>query len=199
MENEKFISQELEEMRSQIDILKNQLEKQVIVNDTHIRNSMKSKASDINRTVGATIFLGVIALIYCTWFFYSQGLSLLFVIATAIMLATCIVLTIAQKAALGKLDFSSDNIVETAKILGKIKTHYSEGHRIAIPMILIWFGWLIYEVISTLGPSPMTIGFCCGAFIGGFLGGIMGFRINRKVVRKASEILSQIEELQNEA
>lgn len=199
MENEKFISQELEEMRSQIDILKNQLEKQVIVNDTHIRNSMKSKASDINRTVGATIFLGVIALIYCTWFFYSQGLSLLFVIATAIMLATCIILTIAQKAALGKLDFSSDNIVETAKILGKIKTHYSEGHRIAIPMILIWFGWLIYEVISTLGPSPMTIGFCCGAFIGGILGGIMGFRINRKVVRKASEILSQIAELQNEA
>lgn len=199
MENEKFISQELEEMRSQIDILKNQLEKQVIVNDTHIRNSMKSKASDINRTVGATIFLGVIALIYCTWFFYSQGLSLLFVIATAIMLATCIILTIAQKAALGKLDFSSDNIVETAKILGKIKTHYSEWHRIAIPMILIWFGWLIYEVISTLGPSPMTIGFCCGAFIGGILGGIMGFRINRKVVRKASEILSQIAELQNEA
>ena len=187
MENEKFISQELEEMRSQIDILKNQLEKQVIVNDTHIRNSMKSKASDINRTVGATIFLGVIALIYCTWFFYSQGLSLLFVIATAIMLATCIILTIAQKAALGKLDFSSDNIVETAKILGKIKTHYSEWHRIAIPMILIWFGWLIYDVISTLGPSPMTIGFCCGAFI------------NRKVVRKASEILSQIAELQNEA
>lgn len=199
MENEKFISQELEEMRSQIDILKNQLEKQVIVNDTHIRNSMKSKASDINRTVGATIFLGVIALIYCTWFFYSQGLSLLFVIATSIMLATCIILTIAQKAALGKLDFSSDNIVETAKILGKIKTHYSEGHRIAIPMILIWFGWLIYEVISTLGASPMTIGFCCGAFIGGILGGIMGFRINRKVVRKASEILSQIEELKNEA
>ena len=199
MENEKFISQELEEMRSQIDILKNQLEKQVIVNDTHIRNSMKSKASDINRTVGATIFLGVIALIYCTWFFYSQGLSLLFVIATSIMLATCIILTIAQKVALGKLDFSSDNIVETAKILGKIKTHYSEGHRIAIPMILIWFGWLIYEVISTLGPSPMTIGFCCGAFIGGILGGIMGFRINRKVVRKASEILSQIEELKNEA
>lgn len=199
MENEKFISQELEEMRSQIDILKNQLEKQVIVNDTHIRNSMKSKASDINRTVGATIFLGVIALIYCTWFFYSQGLSLLFVIATAIMLATCIILTIAQKAVLGKLDFSRDNIVETAKILGKIKTHYSEWHRIAIPMILIWFGWLIYEVISTLGPSPMTIGFCCGAFIGGILGGIMGSRINRKVVRKASEILSQIEELQNEA
>lgn len=199
MENEKFISQELEEMRSQIGILKNQLEKQVIVNDSHIRNSMKSKASDINRTVGATIFLGALALVYCTWFFYAQGLSLLFVTATAVMLAGCLGLTIAQKVALGKLDFSRDNIVETAQILGKVKTHYSEWHRIAIPMILIWFGWLIYEVISTLGPSPMTIGFCCGAFIGGILGGIMGFRINRKVVRKASEILSQIAELQNEA
>mgnify|MGYP003501895248 CR=1 FL=1 len=67
MENT-FISHELEEMRSQISILKEKLEKQNIVNEQHIRNSMKSKASDINRIVTVTIVLGVFALVYPAWF-----------------------------------------------------------------------------------------------------------------------------------
>ncbi len=197
MENT-FISHELEEMRSQINILKQQLEKQNIVNENHIRNSMKSKASDINRVVGISIFAGVFALFYCSWVFYKLGLSNIFVISTVVMLTVCVVLTIAQKLTLGKLDFSQGNLVDTAKILGKIKTHYSQWHRMAIPMLVIWFGWLMYEVMAIQGSSPMSIGFCCGAAVGGIVGGIIGFRMNRKVVRKADEILSQIEELQKE-
>ena len=38
-----MISHELEEMRAQISILKDKLEKQNIVNEKHLRNSMKSK------------------------------------------------------------------------------------------------------------------------------------------------------------
>ena len=63
-------------------------------------------------------------------------------------------------------------------------------------MLIVWFGWLMYEIISKLGNEPYVIGFCCGAAIGGIIGGLIGFRINRKVVRKTSEILTQIEELQ---
>ena len=44
--------------------------------------------------------------------------------------------------------------------------------------------------------SSMAIGFYCGAAIGGIIGGIACFRINKNVVRKAAEILEQIEELQ---
>ena len=51
-------------------------------------------------------------------------------------------------------------------------------------MPVIWFGLMMYE---------MTY---CGAAIGGIIGGVAGFRINKKVVRKAAEILEQIEELQ---
>lgn len=196
MENT-FISHELEEMRSQIVILKDKLEKQNIVNEKHIRNSMKSKMSSINKTVTITIFLGIFALVYCTWFFISQGCSLAFVIATAVMLAVCLGLTIAQRVNLGRMDFSKDNLIETARNLNKIKAHYQDWHKIAIPMIVIWFGWMMYEMIGLLGLSdPMAIGFCCGAAVGGIIGGILGFRINRKIVRKTSEILEQIEELQ---
>ena len=59
MENNTLLSHELEDMRSQIGILKEKLEKQTIVNEQHIRRSMKSKMSDLTRIVAITIFAGV--------------------------------------------------------------------------------------------------------------------------------------------
>ena len=199
MENT-FISHELDEMRSQINALKEKLEKQTIVNEEHIRRSMKSKMSDINKTVTATIILGVFALVYCTWFFYSQSCSLAFVISTAVMLTICLGLTIGQKITLGRMDLSQGNLIDTAQTLSKIKTHYQNWHKIAIPVLVVWFAWLMYEMTNVLGMnSSMAIGFCCGAAVGGIIGGVIGFRINRKIVRKACEILEQIEELQKES
>lgn len=198
MENNTLLSHELEQMRSQIGMLKQKLEQQAIVNDTHIRNSMKSKISDLNRTVLGTIFVGIFAVIFAPMTFYIQGCSLLFVIGTAVMLAVCLGLTIAQKINLSRMtDLSQSNLVETAEKLNKTRTHYKEWYRIAIPMILVWVGWMIYEMVNTIGiESPTAIGFYCGAGVGLLIGGIIGFRINRKVVRQANEILAQIEELQ---
>ena len=198
MENNTLLSHELEQMRSQIGMLKEKLEQQTIVNEMHIRNSMKSKISDLNRTVLGTIFVGIFAVIFAPMTFYIQGCSLLFVIGTAVMLAVCLGLTIAQKVNLSRMtDLSQSNLVETAEKLNKTRTHYKEWYRIAIPMILVWVGWMIYEMVNTIGiESPTAIGFYCGAGVGLLIGGIIGSRINRKVVRQANEILAQIEELQ---
>ena len=198
MENNTLLSHELEEMRSQIGLLKEKLEKQTIVNEQHIRRSMKSKMSDLTRTVAITIFAGVFALVYCTWFFWWQDLSLVFTVVTAVMLTVCIALTILQRVRLKSIDLSQSNLVGAAKTLAKIKKHYREWHWVAIPMLVVWFGWLMYEVVSRLGTEPYVIGFCCGAVVGGLVGGFIGFRINRKMVRKMSEILTEIEDLQKE-
>ena len=198
MENNTLLSHALEQMRPLIGMLQQKLEQQAIVNDTHIRNSMKSKISDLNRTILGTIFAGIFAVIFAPVTFYVQGCSLIFVIATAIMLAVCLGLTIVQKINLGSMmDLSQDNLVETARKLSKVRTHYKEWYKIAIPMILVWGGWMIYEMVQVLGiESPTAIGFYCGAGVGLLIGGIIGARINRKVVRQANEILAQIEELQ---
>ena len=197
MENNTLVSNELEEMRAQIGALKEKLDKQAIINDQHIRRSMKSKMSDINKTVTATIFLGVFALVYSTWFFYRQGCSIGFTILTGLMLAVCLGLTIVQKINLGKMDLSKGNLVETASYLSKLKRHYQNWYKIAIPMLVIWFGLMMYEMTQILDlKSSMAIGFYCGAATGAIIGGIAGFRINMKIVRKTTEILEQIEELQ---
>ena len=198
MEYNTLLSNELEQMRTQIGMLKQKLDQQAIINDEHIRNSMKSKISDLNRTVGWTIFAGIFAVVFAPVSFYIQGCSLAFVIATALMLAVCLGLTIIQKTNLGKMsDLSQGNLVETAEKLSRVRAHYKEWYKIAIPMILIWGGWMIYEMVNAIGiESPTAIGFYCGAGVGLIIGGILGARINRKVVRQANEILSQIEELQ---
>ena len=198
MENNTLLSNELEQMRAQIGMLKQKLEQQAIVNDMHIRNSMKSNISDLNRTVRATIFAGIFAVVFAPVTFYIQGASLAFVISTAVMLAVCLGLTIVQKINLGKMmDLSQGNLVETAEKLSKVRTHYKDWYKIAIPMLLVWGGWMIYEMVQVLGvDSPTAVGFYSGAGVGLIIGGIIGARVNRKVVNKANEILSQIAELQ---
>lgn len=197
MEN-RLISHELEEMRMQINDLKNKLEKQNIVNDMHIRNSFKTKISDMNRTVTITVIGGVFALIYSTWFFHIKGLSLAFTIATGIMLAVCVMLTLIQKIHLSRIDISTGNLLETARDISKIRTHYKDWYKTAIPMIIIWFGWMTYEILTRFEMTPMTIGFLSGAATGVILGGFVGGRINKKIINRTEELLGYIEELQKE-
>lgn len=200
MENNTLLSHELEQMRAQIGLLKQRLDQQTIVNDIHIRNSMKSKISDLNRTVLGTIFLGIFAVIFAPTTFYINGCSLAFIIATAVMLAVCLGLTVVQKINLGKMtDLSQYNLIETAEKLSKVRTHYKEWYKIAIPMIVVWGGWMIYEMVEVLGvESPKAIGFYCGAGVGLIIGGIIGIRINRKVIQQSNEVLAHINELQQQ-
>jgi hypothetical protein len=197
MEN-RLISHELEEMKIQIDNLKKKLEDQTIVNEKHIRNSFRTKISDINRTVTMTVIVGILALVYCTWFFHFKGLSLAFTIATGLMLAVCVLLTLIQKIQLSRIDISAGNLVETARDISKIRTHYKDWYKTAIPMIIIWFGWMTYEILTRFEMTPMTIGFLSGAATGGILGGVIGGRINKKIINRTEELLGYIEELQKE-
>ena len=196
MENNIY-SQELEEMRSQVAILKKKLDKQTIISDTHIRNSMISKRSDMTRIIAATIFVGMLSVPYCTWIFYKYGLSLYFIVATDIMLAVCLWITIKQRCTLKNLDFTQGNLVDVAEKLNKVKTHYHEWIKIGLPLILLWVSWLAYEVLTNMVPSPMQMGFLSGSAVGVIIGGFVGYRINRKIVAKSAEILKQIQELQN--
>ena len=191
-------SQELEEMRAQVAILKKKLDKQTIISDTHIRNSMMSKKSDMTRTITATIIAGLFSVPYCTWIFCKLGFSPYFIIATDIMLAVCIGITIKQRFTLKNLDFTQGNLIDVAEKLNKLKTHYHEWIKIAIPMILIWASWMAYEAFTKMEPSPIQTGFITGAGIGIIIGGFVGHRINQKIVRKSTEILMQIEELQKD-
>ena len=195
MENNTLFSHELEEMRMQINLLKEQLDKQTIVNDRHIRHSMKVKATDLSRIIRRTIFGGIFAVLYCPMIFIRMDFSPAFVIVTTVMLAACFASTVYQYRCVKKVDFSQGNLVEIAESVGKLRKHYAQWTKIAAPLIIIpWFGWLMYESYNINGQTGVV--FSIGAAIGGIVGGVIGYSINRKVINKADEILSQLEELQ---
>lgn len=197
MENNTLFSHELEEMRKQINLLKEQLDKQTIVNDRHIRHSMKVKATDLSRIIRRTIFGGIFAVLYCPMIFIRMDFSPAFVIVTTVMLAACFAITVYQYRYVKKVDFSQGNLVEIAESIGKLKKHYAQWTKIIAPLIIIpWVGWLVYESYILNGQTG--IAFSIGAVVGGIIGGVVGYNINRKVINKADEILAQLEELQKE-
>lgn len=197
MESERIYSQEFEEMRSQIEILKGKLEKQAIISDSHIRSSMGAKMSDMTRMIAISIVVGCLSVPYCTFIFYKYGFSLMSIVVTDVMLVVCIALTIWQNMNLKSLDFSQGNLVDVAEKLNKVKTHYSNWTKfIAFPMILAWVLLVVYEVMTNMEPGPMQTGFLVGVAVGVIIGGIIGLKMNRKIIRKSTEILNQIEDLQ---
>jgi hypothetical protein len=197
MENNTIFSQELDEMRSQVAILKSKLEKQTIINDSHIRQSMKAKTSDITRVIAGSIIAGIFSIPYCTWAFVHFGFSLYFIIATDIMLAVCTAMTVRQRYMLNKLDFTQGNLIDVAEKLSVFKTSYIEWVKIGILMLIVWLGWLEYEAVRFMEQGPLFAGFMAGISIGILIGGIVAFRMNRKILKKSTEILEQIKDLQN--
>ena len=197
MESERIYSHEFEEMRSQIEILKSKLDKQAIINDLHIRSSMRAKMSDMTRMIAVSIVVGCLAVPYSTFIFYKYGFSLLSIVLTDIMFVVCIALTIWQNYNLKSLDFSRGNLVGVAEKLNKVKNHYSNWTKfIAFPMILAWVFLVVYEVLTKMEPGSMRTGFLVGMSVGVGIGSIIGLKINRKIIRKSTEILNQIDDLQ---
>lgn len=198
MENNTLISHELEEMRSQINLLKEKLDKQTIINDRHIRHSMRVKATDMGRIIRRTMLGGIFAVLYCPMFFINNDFSPAFIIVTTVMLAVCFALTVYQYMYLKRVDFSQGNMVEIAKTVGRLRKHYARWTKICAPLIIIpWIGWFMYETLSiNTGSEGMFL--CIGAAVGVFIGGLIGYSVNRKVISKADEILSQVEELQKD-
>lgn len=198
MENKEFSFLEIEDMRSQVEVLKRKIEKQTIVSRKNILHSMEAKTSDINRVIAWTIGLGVFALVYCTWFFWFMKLSMGFVIATAVMLALCLGLTIRQKVQFSRVDYSQGNLLETAELINKIRCHYKNWYFKAVPMLLVWYIYLLYELYRVYNEQEWLMYFIVGTGVGGVLGAIVGVRMNNKVVQRAEEIVCQIEELKAE-
>lgn len=198
MERKEYSFNELEDMRAQVEVLKKKIEKQAIVSRKNILHSMDAKTSDINRVIAWTIGLGVFALVYCTWFFWLMKLSMEFVIATAVMLALCLGLTIMQKVQFNRVDYSQGNLLETAQVINKMRRHYKNWYFVSVPMILVWYGYLLYEVCRVYSEQEWLMYFIAGTGVGLLIGAIVGVRMNNKVVHRAEEILSQIEELKAE-
>jgi len=184
-----------EELRNQFALLKDQLNKQEIVSDRLLRETVKLKSKDIsntkNTTYGAAVFCLIIYPI--TYFFHMWSLA--FTIVTCIIMLFCIAATYYMHRPVEQLNLMRDNLATVARVMAKFKKQYNDWLYYVAPTILIpWLVWACYEFAwmhAPEGVNPWAISLLL--VVSAAIGGLIGYNYHRKAVNAAQEIINEIE------
>lgn len=190
---------ELQEMKEQLALLKDTLRKEQIVNDKLLREAMRGKVERIHRRAWV---VGLCALYVCTiglWSFYEIGLSRWFLGATVVMMIYSVVKTVLMHRRLAAHSVMTDDLRTVAHAAKRLKEDYIRSLYGGMVMVFIWFLWLAAEILfghtvyaeSSLMARSAVLGML---FFGGVIGFILGYRIHRRVLSLCDEIIRQVDE-----
>jgi len=192
---------ELEQLREQMSIFKDKLNKQQIINDQLVRNTMKSKLSWIKSFVWGEIIIIPILLLGMAVFHAGTGLSWWLYGFLAIgLIADATGDFIINRIPKGQL--LSGDLVETSKRLVKMKKQRSSWFIIGLIFVTIWLVWFIVEFVLKTDPGcalpdhNLVIAIMAIAVaIGGVIGGIISWLIFRKMQRTNNQLIEQINQV----
>lgn len=192
---------ELEQLREQMSIFKDKLNKQQIINDQLVRNTMKSKLSWIKNFVWGEIIIIPIMLLGMAVFHAGTGLSWWLYGFLAIgLIADATGDFIINRIPKGQL--LSGDLVETSKQLVKMKKQRTSWFIIGLIFVTIWLAWFIVELVLKTDPGcalpdhNLVIAIMAIAVaVGGVIGGIVSWFIFRKMQRTNNDIIDQLKQI----
>lgn len=190
-------SRELQEMKEQLAILTQKLEKEAIINERLIRQSMKNKASCIRRAAIIESIITLIMIPYSIWVMPN-----VIAISTGLCCFTCFFMVLAlagnyyTHSRFRPDKFVLGNLLEVRKDTLMIKRFYINWLKfIGLPFIIVFFSWFVHD-IRIAYPGEDLNGIYYGIGFGILLGTIIGTIQFKKIQNTADEILEQIEEMQ---
>jgi uncharacterized protein YneF (UPF0154 family) len=196
---------ELEQMREQMSIFKSQLDKQQIINEQLVRNTMGNKMSWIKKFIWAEIILVPIILIIMASFHASEGLSWwLFAFLAIGLIADTTGDFIINRIPKGQM--LSGDLVETSQRLIKMKKQRTSWFIAGSIFLTIWLVWFIIEIVMKLNvigcnePSHnlvVTI-MVTALIIGCLIGFLIAWLIFRKMQKTNNQIIEQINQVTQE-
>ena len=186
---------ELDEMRQQMAILKDKLENQTIVNDRFIRRSIKRGVSTINKRY---LVLGIIALAmipYGYWAFVMiAGLSVALWLASCLMMLIVVGFMIYNSRDMRDSALMSGNLLDVKRKVTLAQKRGANWLWFGIPMALAWGAWAVYEMSQKMGDNEYIVP-CC--IVGVLVGALIGLKVHFKTQSRFSEIIEQIEDLED--
>lgn len=200
MDNNNNNDQQLEQMRQQMTELKQQLDRQEIVNEQLLRQSMTSKMSWIKRYIWLEIaFIPIVLLILApihamlglSWWLYG-------------FLAVMLVVDVAADWRINRVDRNqllTGNLVEASRRLTAMKHQRAWAFVLGIVGVVIWIAWFLFELKLAQGiqANDFLNGFAQGGLVGGIIGAVIGLIaaiiIFNKMQRTNDEVLAQIDQL----
>ena len=183
------------EMQEQMQQLREKLDNQKIVNERILKKSCSQTASRLRFKANLPILFGAAAMLTAPSLL-NLGISMAFVVFTWVLMLVCIVATILTNKHIPQMD---RNLVTATEELTRFKKIHAEWIKFAIPMVIVWIGFLCWDLFRNGEMDPiLRYSFLAGVGTGIILGGILGFKIRRDQLNAADELLDQIEELRRD-
>lgn len=193
MENSEINNSELETMRAQIALLKDKLDKETIVSEKLLRDTMRHKARTINNNAWISVVASVFVIFWALTFLPSEGFSWWFTGATILMMLVCDFFTWKYHKDVNAKTMSGD-LLTVAKVMKQLRDNYKKWLKYSIAIIVVWFVWFAVEYCIQLSDWRVAVIMIIALLIGLAIGGFIGLKMHNAVIRNAEEIISQIEE-----
>ncbi|MBQ9177201.1 MAG: hypothetical protein IJ139_10105 [Bacteroidaceae bacterium] len=185
---------EMEEMRRQMAVLKEKLEKEEILSDRLLRNTMQNQVRSIRRRANWSIVGGVCVLTVGPMAFSNLGTSTTFIVVTSLMMLVIMLLTVMMHSKLREADVRDGELLAVARNARRLKDDYRRWRYIGIPLMTAWLVWLVIEVVHGQSNPTDSLIMLTPVIIGGIIGGILGVMRNNHLVGMLDDIIHQIEE-----
>ena len=193
MENNEINNSELETIRAQIALLKDKLDKETIVSEKLLRDTMRHKARTINNNAWISVVASVFVIFWALTFLPSEGFSWWFTGATILMMLVCDFFTWKYHKDVNAKTMSGD-LLTVAKVMKQLRDNYKKWLKYSIAIIVVWFVWFAIEYCIQLSDWRVAVIMIVALLIGLAIGGFIGLKMHNAVIRNAEEIISQIEE-----
>lgn len=187
-----------EELRNQFAILKEQLNKQEIVSEHLLRETMKAKKSNINSTKRMCYACAVVAFLLTPLNFYIHAWGLAFSIVTCLLMLFCAVATYYIHKPVDDLNFLKDDFKTVAHVMAKFKKQYDQWLYYVTPAVCIpYLAWACYEYTwkhAPVGISPWKL--CIPLVFATVIGLLIGLYFHFKAVNAAKDIIDEMENME---
>jgi uncharacterized membrane protein YfcA len=193
MENNEINNRELETMRAQIALLKEKLDKETIVSEKLLRDTMRHKARTINTNAWISVAASIFVIIWALAYIPKEGFSWWFAGATVLMMLVCDFFTWKYHKDVNAKTMSGD-LLTVAKVMKQLRDNYRKWLKYSIAMISVWFVWLSIEFCIQLNDWRLAVVVIVILIISLAIGGFIGLKMHNAVIRNAEEIIQQIEE-----
>ena len=201
--NNTFNEQEFDELRQQINELKEKVDQQGRLNEALVKKDIQGKMRKLHHHLFWYCLILGLFVPFIIWFFIDMGFSWPFIIFTIVMFVASFIAEYFINRM--KIKNMGDDIVETARKLMQMKQNRKKQLLIGYGIAAIWALWYFYELYKTAasevdpGDMPIFIFIILFAIVaGGSLGLAIGLSFYRKLQRTNDEMINQINELMSD-
>ena len=194
--------QELEQMREQMNKLKEKLDKQEIVNEQMLRYTMKSRMSWINKYRWlALLSIPFVSFCFLPMLFNGTISGWLYAFTVVMVAVSAIIDFIINRVS--DHSIMNGNLLELSQKLVNMKRKRRIQTIVGMIVVCLWILWLLLEMrYSSSGSDPafqeFTKAMMIGAGIGGLIGITVALIIYFKMQRTNDELIRQLDEMTQE-